>query len=246
MRSRSVRAATMVAIRAILFNFVPSHRLERLMTRCIMSALLVVLFAAPASAQLLFGYENGEAGMPYIGNPGAYTPSLSNVGVTQGVQSLEVSTPGPAKPFGGPQSAQLTDAARANLINNSPAVLIDMTVPNIPFGFGNIDLQFFQTGIRGPGNDADETAFSPTFALSSGQTITLQIPLTNTQFGTPHITLDPNQPWAYQIDLSFNTTAAGPYVFQFDNLRAIPEPATIGLLGVGAVVFGVMRRRRIG
>ena len=91
--------------------------------------------------------------------------------------------PGPG--FGGPGSAAFTDAGRATTINNSPYMLIDMTVPQKGFNFGNIDVTFFQTGIRGPGNDADETGFSPTFALSSGSTVTLQIPLTNTQLRYP-------------------------------------------------------------
>ena len=244
MRSRLVCVATMFASREVPFAFVPSHRLERLMKCYALSALLVVLLAAPVSAQLLFGYENGESGMPYIGNPAAYVVTPSNVGVTQGVQSIQATVPVPL--FGGPQNAFLTDAARATVINNSPYMLIDMTVPNKGFNFGNIDVTFFQTGIRGPGNDADETGFSPTFALSSGSTVTLQIPLTNTQFGTPHITLDPSQPWAYQIDMSFVAAAGvtGPYTFQFDNLRAVPEPASLGLISMGAVVFGFVSRRR--
>ncbi len=243
MRSRLVCVATMFANREVPFTFLPSHRLERLMKCYIISALLVVLLAAPVSAQLLFGYENGESGMPYIGNPIAYAPSLSNVGVTQGIQSLQVTTNFPG--FGGPQSAFLTDAGRATAINNSPYMLIDMTVPTTQFNFGNIDVTFFQTGIRGPGLDADETGFSPTFALSSGSTVTLQIPLTNTQFGTPHIALDPSQPWAYQIDMSFGPAqgVVGPYTFEFDNLRAVPEPASCGLFAIGLVAAGFARRR---
>jgi len=196
--------------------------------------------AISASAQTLFSYEPGEPGLPYVGNPALYTTSLSaTTGVTNGATALQVSTPVPA--FGGPQSSFLTDAARANAINGASALLIDMHVPQQAFGFGNIDLQFFQTNIR-PGNNADETGFSATFAGSSGQTITLQIPLTNTQFGTPHITLDPAQPWAYQIDLSFNSAAAGPFVFQFDNLRVVPEPASMSVLAMGGLVL--VRRRR--
>jgi hypothetical protein len=209
-----------------------------------MSALLVGLFAAPVSAQLLFGYEAGEAGSPYVGNsPANYTATPSVLGVTQGLQSLQVTALAAA--FGGPQSAFLTDATRATEINNASSVLIDMTVPNMGFNFGNIDLTFFQTGIRGPGNDADETRFSSTFALSSGSTITLEIPLNVTQFGTPHITLNPNQPWAYQIDMSFGpaTGVTGPYTFQFDNLRIVPEPASCGLFAIGLVAAGFARRR---
>ncbi len=243
MRNCLVSVATAVANRILHFTTVPSHRLERLMKHCIMSVLLVVLIAAPASAQLLFGYEDGETGSPYSGNPAAYVVTPSNVGVTQGLQSIQATVPVPT--YGGVLSSQFTDAVLANTINSAPYVLIDMTVPDKVFNWGNIDLAFFQTDIR-PGADGDETGWSPTFALSPGQTVTLQIPLTNTQFGSPHITLDPAQPWSYQINMSFSPgdNVTGPYVFQFDNLRAVPEPATWGLLTLGAVVLGVVRRRR--
>jgi len=192
-------------------------------------------------AQLLFSYEPGEPGMPYAGNPGIYTVSTSTTtGVTNGTQSIQASVPVPQ--FGGPGSSAFTDAVRAAAINGAPAVAIDMTVPSKSFGFGNIDLQFFQTGMRG-GAGFDEARFSPTFATSSGQTITLQIPLTTTQFATPHILLDPLLPWSYQIDLSFNSADQGPFVFQFDNLRAVPEPASSALLAIGGVAVGTLRRR---
>jgi hypothetical protein len=205
-------------------------------------------FASAAHAQLLFSYEPGEPGLPYAGNPAAYVTSTTTTAppVTEGTQALSVSITS-GQPFGGPGSASFTDAARAAIINGAPAVAIDMTVPDprpgvADFNFGNIDLQFFQTGIR-PGADADETRFSPTFALSEGQTITLEIPLTDTQFGTPHITLNPAEPWSYQIDLSFGRAAGntGPLTFGFDNLRAVPEPAS--LLGVAAGALLMLRRR---
>jgi len=209
---------------------------------CALAVFVVMLCTASANAQLLFSYEAGETGMPYIGNPALYVTSTSTTtGVTNGLQALQVTVPIPT--FGGPTNAtRFTDAARANLINSSDFLAIDMTVPNIPFGFGNIDLQFFQTNIR-PGFDADETRFSPTFATSSGQTVTLIIPTTTTQFGTSRIHIDPSQPWAYQIDLSFNSANQGPFTFQFDNLRAIPEPAA---LSGCALVSGLtlLRRRR--
>lgn len=201
----------------------------------------VCLSTTLVRAQLLFSYEPGEAGMPYAGNPGTYTASTSTTtGVTNGTQSLQVS--GAVATFGGPGSAAFTDAIRAAEINAAPAVAIDMTVPNKSFGFGNIDLTFFQAGMRG-GAGADETGFSPTFALSAGQTITLQMPLTNTQFGTPHILIDPALPWSYQIDLSFNSTDPAPYVFQFDNLRLVPEPGSLAILAIGGMALSARRRR---
>ena len=201
----------------------------------------VCLSTTLVRAQTLFSYEPGEPGMPYTGNPGIYTASTSTTtGVTNGTQSLQVSTPVPA--FGGPGSAAFTDAVRAAQINAAPAVVVDMTVPNKSFGFGNIDLQFFQTGMRG-GAGFDETRFSSTFALSPGQTIPLQIPLTTTQFGTPHILLDPLLPWSYQIDLSFNSADTAPFVFQFDNLRLVPEPASMGILAFAGMLLASRRRR---
>lgn len=192
-------------------------------------------------AQVLFSYESGEPGMPYTGNPGIYTASTTTTaGVTDGTQALQVSVPAP-NIFGGPGSAAFTDAVRAAEIDAAPAVAIDMTVPSKNFGFGNIDLSFFQAGERG-GAGSDETAFSPTFALSSGSTVTLQIPLTNTQFGTPHVTLDPTMPWSYQIDMSFNSADQGPFVFEFDNLRIVPEPASLLSMAMGGLL--VVRRRR--
>jgi hypothetical protein len=212
------------------------------------AAAVVFVGVASANAQLLFGFEDGEPGHPYAGNPAPYVTTITTTAppVTQGTQALSV-TINAGQFFGGPGSAQFTDAVRAALINGAPAVAIDMTVPDAlagapDFNFGNIDLQFFQTGIR-PGADNDETAFSPTFATSDGQTITLQIPLTMTQFGSPHITINPALPWSYQIDLSFGRAAGntGPLTFGFDNLRAVPEPGALALLGLTGLAL--IRRR---
>lgn len=208
-------------------------------------AATLLMVASSAQAQLLFGYENGEPGLPYAGNPASYVVSLTGAvpPVTEGVQALAVRAN--TNLFGGPASASMLNPTAANIISGSPAVLIDMTVPNVPINFGNIDLQFFQVGMRG-GAGFDETGFSPTFALSPGQTITLQIPLTNTQFGSPQIILDPNVPWSYQIDISFGLPGGGtfPLDFGFDNLRAIPEPASFAGAALLVGSLGMARRRR--
>jgi MYXO-CTERM domain-containing protein len=214
-----------------------------------LAALIVTGAASGAYGQLLFSFEDGEPGHPYAGNPGAYVVATTTTAppVTHGTQAI-TATITSGQLFGGPASSSFTDAVRAAVINGNPAVQIDMTVPDPrpgtpDFNFGNIDLQFFQTGIR-PGGDADETRFSPTFALSEGQTITLEIPLTDTQFGTPHININPNLPWSWQIDLSFGraTGNTAPLTFGFDNLRAVPEP--VGALAlVGFAGLGLLRRR---
>ena len=214
-----------------------------------LAAAIILGAATGANAQLLFSFEDGEPGLPYAGNPGAYVVATTTTAppVTHGTQAITATISAGAL-FGGPGSAAFTDAVRAAVINGNPAIQIDMTVPDPrpgtpDFNFGNIDLTFFQTGIR-PGGDADETRFSPTFALSEGQTITLEIPLTDTQFGTPHVNINPAQPWSWQIDLSFGraTGNTGPLTFGFDNVRAVPEPAG-ALALVGFVGLGLLRRR---
>jgi len=207
--------------------------------------MVLTICAGSAWAQTtVFSYEPGEAGMPYHGNPGTYVVGTSTtVGVTHGTQSLSVTSN--LITFGGPQSSLFSDNGRAFLFNGATDVLIDMTVPqNVTFGFGNIDLTFFQTGMRG-GAGFDETRFSPTFATAApGSTITLDIPLTNTQFGSPRIVLDGSQPWAYQIDLSYNTGSSPPFTFNFDNLRLVPEPASAGMLCLlSGTLLGKRRQR---
>jgi hypothetical protein len=211
---------------------------------CAAAAAALLVGASSARAQLLFGYEAAEPGMPYTGNsPAVYTVGTSTTnGVTQGLQSLQVTGAFPS--FGGPASSALTDATRVALLNGAPAVLIDMTVPNVAFGFGNIDLHFFQPANPVALEQDQETNFSPTFATSSGQTVTLRIPLTLQ--GRPANTklhLDPTQPFSYQIDLSYNSAADGPFTFYFDNLRAevVPEPTSLAGCAAGALF---LRRRR--
>ncbi len=128
MRSRLVRVATMFANREVPFTFVLSLQIERLMKCCIMSVLLVVLLHGPVPRNSCSVMRMASTGMPYAGNPPAHAALLSTTtGVTQGSQGLQVTVPGPG--FGGPGSAAFTDAGRATTINNSPYMLIDMTVP---------------------------------------------------------------------------------------------------------------------
>src|SRR5262245_32143221 len=118
------------------------------------AAAAVCLCAASANAQLLFGFEAGEPGLPYAGNPAPYVVTTTNTSppVTQGTQAINATINAGAF-FGGPGSSAFTDAARANIISSALALLIDMTVPDPTpgapdFNFGNIDMTFFQTGIR--------------------------------------------------------------------------------------------------
>src|SRR5688572_26553010 len=81
------------------------------------AAAVVLVGAASADAQLLFGYEAGEPGHPYAGNPAPYVTSIvtTTPPVTQGTQALST-TINAGQFFGGPGSAAFTDAVRAAII----------------------------------------------------------------------------------------------------------------------------------
>jgi hypothetical protein len=143
-------------------------------------------------------------------------------------------------------------------LNNPPGVsyvLLDMFVPDpLPVG-----LTFADMGITIFGHDIDggtfgiQNQFTDTVsiaALGPGQHNDLRIDLDseffsgqsfNEIFGNDVSDLDVAS--AFQFYISKN--AGVPLTVYIDNVRlAIPEPATAMMLGLGAIVVGVSRRRR--
>jgi len=212
----------------------------------------IAFTAVSANAQLIFGYEANEPGLPYTGVPAAYTAGTSNVPspagpVTQGLQAITVSTT--TGGFGGPRSSVLTDAGRVALFNTRPSITLDVQLPSVQLNFGNLDLHIFQGGNPNPALQDQETAFSlgnlGAFAPNSHQTVT--IPLTGLQIGgnaQGHVELDPTLPWQYQIDIAVGYAApiTGGVTWGFDNMQAVPEPASI--VGASIVLGGLVLGRR--
>jgi len=143
-------------------------------------------------------------------------------------------------------------------LNNPPGVnyvLLDMFVPDpLPAG-----LTFADMGVTIFGHDVDngvfgiQNQFTDTISIAGlgpGQHNNLQIDLDseffsgqsfNEIFGDDASDLDVAS--AFQFYLSKN--AGVPLTVYIDNVRlAIPEPATAMMLGLGAIVVGVSRRRR--
>jgi hypothetical protein len=144
-------------------------------------------------------------------------------------------------------------------LNNPPGVqyvLFDLNVPEIPAAvtFADIGITVFGHDVDN-GNFGIQSQFTDTVsiaALGVGQHNDRRIDLDseffsgesfNEIFGSDTSDLDVAS--AFQFYISKSAGAGTALTVYIDNVRfVIPEPATFGLLSVGAVVLGVMRRRR--
>ena len=150
-------------------------------------------------------------------------------------------------------------------LNNPPGVvgvMFDLTLTAAYTDtFANMGVTVFGHALNpgGPGTFGNQVQFSDEYPIAGkavgthlDQVLTLGVSVgpyrvgdTFNQIFGPVDANDLTVASAFQFYINKNVLT--PITVYIDNVRfVVPEPATFGLLGVGAVVLGVMRRRRIG
>jgi len=235
------------------------------MRHCFASVAVVaiLLCASAAHAQLIYSFETGTAANPdgFGPNGGGVTISQDTFGATQATHSMKASVVTGAT-FVGALTTTLPGA-----LNNPPgvdAIKFDLTIaPNDVFtgGFDIVGITVF--GSNAPlaafGLQAQFAPFIHVDGKAAGTYTDLVIPLTG---ATNPLTFAGGQtfndiftagaPGPSQLNPSgfqffINKSNDAPTTIYIDNVRvvpSVPEPATCGLVVMGAVVMGAIGRRR--
>ncbi len=195
------------------------------MRRLTQTALLALALgvALPARATLLYSFEPDLEG--WTANA-TVTLSQSAVGATDGVHSMEVAW---ATGFEWLQAGNAL--SKAPDLTAGTKILIDATIPE---GFATNWLKF-----------------ALAFNDSSGWRQTGEYMLANTDPGLHLVELDysgiakpdTSGNW-FQMFVSVNTGSGPQKTIYVDNVRVVPEPATLLALGAGLSAMVVRRRRR--
>lgn len=228
---------------------------------CIATVVAIVSCAAGAHAQVSLAYTfeaivpTGQVA-PATGPDGFFgagaTVSQDTIGATHLLHSMKYDVG-----VGGFVGAR-TETVIPPTLNNPPGVkyvLFDVFIPaTYPGNFANI-------GISGFGHDLDNASFGNPFqfaheaslavlSATPGQHRDVRINLDldlfsgesfNDRFGNDTSDLDV----VSQFQFFINKDVLVPITVYIDNVRlVVPEPATFGLVGMGAVVMvGLVRRR---
>jgi hypothetical protein len=227
-----------------------------LLTAAVVAALS--LGAASASAQLVYGFETGDPGGGrdgFLPNNGISSTLQSTVGVTQGLNSLQVITPG-----GFVGSYTTADLPAVLSSPGFSGVTADVTIsPNDPAftgTFSDLTMGYFvSNGGEGQFGDlyASPTSDWPNIDLAPGTYTGVSLPLVGS-FTDPVTSVTYNSLGALvAAGTGWSVSGAeilvdgnGVQTFYLDNIQAVvPEPASLSVIGLTGAALLARRRRKI-
>ena len=194
--------------------------------------LSVGLILQNASAQLIESFENTLDG--WTVQNGSYTAGFSTTtGVTDGSYSLSLTgTTGPnyGQMLGSPSTTLLTSE-----LAGASALSFDVYAPGGSFGYYlqfDVDINNSDTGYQ----SLDSYSYP---GVSIGGETTITVPISASLQSA--LAASPNGTSIYiQVGGGFSD---GNETFYLDNIRLVPEPATLALFGLGMAGVMVFRRR---